>query len=169
MKKLIYKKPFKKYYLFISIILLLSIIIMLLTTKRFESFETFFANSNENSKYDFNADGRDDELQIINGQNKIDYKIKTQHEDYILSEYASNKTLFTLNHHYEPFVYISDISRDKIPEIILTGSKNNKSTSYLFYFCENKPKLIEIPSKNITGILDSKNRYKFTYKHNGCK
>ncbi len=157
MKKLSSKKLFPKHFLFISIIFLLFIIVLLLTTKRFQSFQTFFANFNQNSHYDFNADGNDDELQVINGQNKIDYTLKTLHKDYVLSDYASSKTIFTLNHHLEPFVYIGDISRDKIPELLLMGSKNNKNVSYLFYFFENTPKLMEIESKNITGILDSKN------------
>ncbi len=157
MKLLIIKKSILYKFIFVSFILLLFFIIFLLSKKNFESFQTFFSNTCDMSQYDFDGDGRHDELQIINGQNKIDFRIKCSNEDYHLSHYTDDKILFTSNYNLEPFLFINDISRDKIPEIILTGSKKNINTSYLFCFSDSKPLIMEIHQKNIVGILNSRN------------
>ena len=54
-------------------------------------------------------------------------------------------------------VFLHDISRDNIPEIIIQGSKNNKSISYVFHWNKKKFDLISSSTNNILGILDCKN------------
>lgn len=158
MKILIIKKKSAINIIFALFLIILSMIIFTLTSKKFETTQTIYPlDINENSKHDLTGDGKEDSLQIINGQNKIDYNIKSYNDDYFLSKKVPDKVLFTNNTHWKPTVYIHDLSRDKIPEIILQGSKNNKSISYLFHWNGEDFSLISSSEKNILGILDSKN------------
>lgn len=138
--------------------IILSTAIFSLTSKRFESIQTIYpSHITKNTEYDLNGDGKEDTIEIINGQNKIDYNIKSYNDDCYLSQKISDKLLFNTNTHWKPTVFIHDISRDKIPEIILQGSKNNKSISYLFHWDGKDFSLLSSSDKNISGILDSKN------------
>ena len=158
MKILIIKKKSAINIIFALFLIILSIVLFTLTSKKFETTQTIYPlDINENSKYDLTGDGKEDVIQIINGQNKIDYNIKSYTDDYFLSKKIPDKLLFTNNAHWKPTVYIHDLSRDKIPEIILQGSKNNKSISYLFHWNGEDFSLVSSTEKNILGILDSKN------------
>lgn len=158
MKILIIKKKSATYIIFTLFLIVLSTAIFTLTSKKFETTQTIYPlDINEHSKYDLTGDGKEDILQIINGQNKIDYNIKSSNTDYFLSKKVPDNLLFTNNVHWKPTVYLHDLSRDKIPEIILQGSKNNKSISYLFHWNGEGFSLILSTEKNILGILDSKN------------
>ena len=158
MKILIIKKKFAINIIFTLFLIILSIVIFTLTSKKFETTQTIYPlDINENSKYDLTGDGKEDTLQMINGQNKIDYNIKSYGDDYFLSKKVPDKLLFTTNNHWKPTVFIHDLSRDKIPEILLQGSKNNKSISYLFHWNGEDFSLVTSTEKNILGILDSKN------------
>lgn len=158
MKILIIKKKSAIYIIFALFLIVLSTVIFTLTSKKFETTQTIYPlDINEHSKYDLTGDGKEDVLQIINGQNKIDYNIKSSNNDYFLSKKVPDNLLFTNNAHWKPTVYLHDLSRDRIPEIILQGSKNNKSISYLFHWNGEVFSLILSTEKNILGILDSKN------------
>lgn len=158
MKILIIKKKSAIYIIFALFLIVLSTVIFTLTSKKFETTQTIYPlDINEHSKYDLTGDGKEDVLQIINGQNKIDYNIKSSNNDYFLSKKVPDNLLFTNNVHWKPTVYLHDLSRDRIPEIILQGSKNNKSISYLFHWNGEVFSLILSTEKNILGILDSKN------------
>lgn len=158
MKILIIKKKSAIYIIFALFLIVLSTVIFTLTSKKFETTQTIYPlDINEHSKYDLTGDGKEDVLQIINGQNKIDYNIKSSNNDYFLSKKVPDNILFTNNAHWKPTVYLHDLSRDRIPEIILQGSKNNKSISYLFHWNGEVFSLILSTEKNILGILDSKN------------
>lgn len=158
MKILIIKKKSAIYIIFALFLIVLSTVIFTLTSKKFETTQTIYPlDINEHSKYDLTGDGKEDVLQIINGQNKIDYNIKSSNNDYFLSKKVPDNILFTNNAHWKPTVYLHDLSRDRIPEIILQGSKNNKSISYLFHWNGEGFSLILSTEKNILGILDSKN------------
>ena len=158
MKILIIKKKFAINIIFTLFLIILSIVIFTLTSEKFETTQTIYPlDINENSKYDLTGDGKEDTLQMINGQNKIDYNIKSYGDDYFLSKKVPDKLLFTTNNHWKPTVFIHDLSRDKIPEILLQGSKNNKSISYLFHWNGEDFSLVTSTEKNILGILDSKN------------
>ncbi len=78
MKILIIKKKFAINIIFTLFLIILSIVIFTLTSEKFETTQTIYPlDINENSKYDLTGDGKEDTLQMINGQNKIDYNIKS--------------------------------------------------------------------------------------------
>ena len=127
-------------------------------SNKFKSLQTISPiNISQNKQFDLTGDGKKDTLQILNSQNKIDFSINCSDDDYYLSNQIDDKILFTTNNHWEPKVFLNDISRDSIPEIIIQGSKNNKSVSYLFHWNKKKFDLIFSNNNNIFGILDCKN------------
>ncbi|MBE6071137.1 MAG: hypothetical protein E7208_04160 [Clostridium butyricum] len=158
MKILVINKKFIVNIIFVLFMIILSTAIFELTSKVFESTQTIHPlNIIENTEYDLTGDGKEDTIKIVNGQNKIDYNIKAHDDDYYLSKKLPDKLLFNTNTHWKPTVFIHDISRDKIPEIILHGSKNNKSICYIFHWEDKDFSLVSSTDKNIFGILDSQN------------
>ncbi|WP_297424302.1 hypothetical protein [Clostridium sp.] len=127
-------------------------------SNNFETLQTISpVNISQDTYCDLTGDGTKDTLELSNSQNKVDFNIKCSTDNYYLSEELKDKTLFTNNTHWEPKVYLHDISRDNIPEIILIGSKNNKPISYVFHWDKNKFDLVSSNENNIFGILDCKN------------
>ncbi|EKQ53153.1 MULTISPECIES: hypothetical protein [unclassified Clostridium] len=127
-------------------------------SNNFETLQTISpVNISQDTYCDLTGDGIKDTLELSNSQNKVDFNIKCSTDNYYLSEQLKDKTLFTNNTHWEPKVYLHDISRDNVPEIILIGSKNNKPISYVFHWDKNKFDLVSSSENNIFGILDCKN------------
>lgn len=158
MKILIIKKKLLiKSILFIFISLIIIMTILLLCNK-FNTQETLFPlNSSKNYSYDLNGDGSKDNIQLVEGQNKIDVCIKCANEEYYLSKKLSDKILFTSSNHLKPKIFVHDLSRNSIPEIILMGLKDSKTAAYIFQWNKNEFVPIYNDSKNIFGILNCKN------------
>jgi len=114
-------------------------------------------NIPDDKQFDLTGDGQKDTLQLINSQNKIDFNINYSNDNCYLSNLIDDKVLFTANNHWIPKLFLHDISRDNIPEIIIQGSKNNKCISYVFHWNNKKFDLISSNTNNIFGILDCKN------------
>ena len=158
MKILILKKKFLVNIIFSIGLLFLITTLAYFFSNKFKSLQTISPiNISQNKQFDLTGDGKKDTLQILNSQNKIDFSINCSDDDYYLSNQIDDKILFTTNNHLEPKVFLNDISRDSIPEIIIQGSKNNKSVSYLFHWNKKKFDLIFSNNNNIFGILDCKN------------
>ena len=158
MKILILKKKFLVNIIFSIGLLFLITTLAYFFSNKFKSLQTISPiNISQNKQFDLTGDGKKDTLQILNSQNKIDFSINCSDDDYYLSNQIDDKILFTTNNHWEPKVFLNDISRDSIPEIIIQGSKNNKSVSYLFHWNKKKFDLISSSTNNILGILDCKN------------
>jgi len=158
MKILILKKKFLVNIIFSIGLLFLITTLAYFFSNKFKSLQTISPiNISQNKQFDLTGDGKKDTLQILNSQNKIDFSINCSDDDYYLSNQIDDKILFTTNNHWEPKVFLNDISRDSIPEIIIQGSKNNKSVSYLFHWNKKKFDLIFSNNNNILGILDCKN------------
>ena len=159
MKILIIKKK-----LLVNIILSIGLLFSIATliyfsSSKLKSIQTISPiNISQNKQFDLTGDGKKDTLQILNSQNKIDFIINYSDYNYYLSNQIDDKLLFTPNSHFEPKVFLNDISRDNIPEIIIQGSKNNKCVSYVFHWNKKNFDLIfSNNSNNIFGILDCKN------------
>ena len=114
-------------------------------------------NLSKDLDYDLTGDGYKDSFKLISNENKIDFHVKTSSSEFYFSKEINDKILFTKNIHWEPKIFIHDLSRNNIPEIILIGSKNNKSIYYIFGWNNNKFNLISSGDSNILGILDCKN------------
>lgn len=114
-------------------------------------------NINQTTQVDLTGDGKKENLQLLNSENKIDFNIISPNNNFYLSDLINDKILFTSNNHWEPKVFLNDISRDNIPELIIQGSKNDKSISYVFHWNKKNFDLLYSNTNNILGILDSKN------------
>lgn len=141
----------------ISLFFLITTLIYL-TSNKFKSTQTISPiNISQDTQLDVTGDGREDTLQLLNSQNQVDFKINNSNDNYYLSSKIDDNILFTNNNHLEPKVFLRDISRDNIPEIIIQGSKNDKYISYVFHWNKKNFDLISSSTDNIFGILDSKN------------
>lgn len=114
-------------------------------------------NLNQDIQADLNGDGKKEILQQINSQNKVDFSIISPTDNFYLSNAIDDKILFTNNNHWQPKIFLNDISRDNIPELIIQGSKGNKATSYVFHWDKKNYSLTYSSNNNILGVLDSKN------------
>lgn len=158
MKIIILNKKFIVNILFsMGIFFFLSTVIYFISNK-FKYTQTISpVNVSQDTKFDLTGDGSEDSLQLLNSQNQIDFKITSSNDNYYLSKQISDNILFTTNNHWEPKIFLRDISRDNIPEIIMQGPKNDKCISYVFHWNKKDFGLISLSSNNIFGILDSKN------------
>ena len=154
---IINKKKLMNMLFYIGLLILLSMLIYFVCNN-FKSKQTLSPiNTFQDVQQDLTGDGKKDTLQLLNFQNKIDFNIIHSNDNYCLSDAIDDKILFSNNNHWAPNVFLHDISRDNSPEIIIQGSKNNKSTSYIFHWNKKKFDLISSSTNNILGILDCKN------------
>ena len=89
-------------------------------------------NPSKDSDYDLTGDGLPDNFQLTSNENKIDFNVKTSSSEFYFSKEINDKILFTKSIHWDPKIFIHDLSRNNVPEIILIGSKNNKSILYIW-------------------------------------
>ena len=158
MKILLIKKKFIINIIFIISLIIIGSITFYFQSSKVKSLQTVYpVNFSKDTEYDLTGDGFKDSFQLTSNENKIDFNIKTSSSEFYLSKEIDDKILFSKNLHWTPKTYIHDLSRNNIPEIILIGSKNNKSTYYIFGWNNNKFNLITSGNNNILGILDCKN------------
>ncbi|MDR3596391.1 hypothetical protein [Clostridium sp.] len=159
MKILIIKKKLLiNLLLYLIVAITLSAVIIYFTSIKYKSIQTISpVNISQTPPIDLTGDGQKDSLQLSNAENKIDLNITCSNDSFSLSNQIKDKTLFNTNTHWEPKIYLHDISRDNIPEIILQGSKNNKSACYVFHWNKKNFALVYSSNNNIFGILDCKN------------
>lgn len=158
MKIIILNKKFIVNILFsIGVLFFLSTVIYF-TSAKFKYTQTISPiNVSQDTQFDLTGDGNEDTLQLLNSQNKIDFKISSSNDNYYLSSQINDNILFTTNNHWEPKIFLHDISRDSIPEIIIQGPKDDKSISYVFHWNKKNFDLVSSSTNNILGILDCKN------------
>lgn len=155
---LIIRKNFLIHLFFIIIVITLYISITYFISIRTRTVQTISPiNTSQASLIDLTGDGQKDYLQFINSQNKINLNINCSSNNFSLSDQIQDKVLLSTNSHWEPKLYLYDISRDNIPEIILQGPKDNKSACYVFHWNKKNFALVYSGNNNIFGILDCKN------------
>ncbi|OOM76752.1 hypothetical protein [Clostridium sp. BL-8] len=158
MKIPILRKNFLASTLFNITLVILTITIIYFTLNKLKTMQTISPiNISHNIQCDLTGDGVEDTLETLNSQNKIDFSINCSNNTYYLSNSVPDKILFTTNNTLEPKVFLNDISRDNVPEIILMGYKNNKYISYVFHWNKKNFDLVYSSENNILGILDCKN------------
>lgn len=158
MKILILKKKFLlniAYFIGLFVLIIITFFYIYNKPKTIQTISPL--NTSHDTECDLTGDGTKDTLQLINSQNKIDFSITCSDNEYYLSSAAPDRILFTTNNSCEPKVFLHDISRDNIPEIILLGSKNNKPVCYVFHWNKKNFNLTYYNENNIFGILDCKN------------
>lgn len=145
---------------FCSTIFILSIFIYICylflkeDTSAFLISDNFFQNE---IKDDFNGDGIIDSIITEKNQSNYTINIKCIHDTYTLKSKNHDKNLLDLSPSQNIQIRSIDLSRDGIPEIIISGKKNNVSSTYIFTWINDNFEEIFFSNKNIIGILDSNN------------
>lgn len=147
----------KKNTMVATILGILSIFFLFLCINNAKNTSVFFNLSKPTHiyYYDFDGDGQKDALTISEINNYYEIKIETSNKDYILN--CSNINFLTICPYYDLKVNILDLSRDNIPEIILSNYYNNSCEYCIFKWNGSNFDNIFCCNDNILGIMDSNN------------
>ena len=158
-KFIVVKKNDLFLYLLISILLL--VLLYSSISYSFQRYTTLSTSSNafkENiNKYDLDGDGNVDDIEFSTNSKGYLINIKTHTGNFLLesSDYVEN--FIDICDSFNIKLQFSDLSRDGIPEIIISGMKDNCLTSYIFYWDGLQFSELLSTTSNITGVLNSNN------------
>lgn len=164
----------KKHIIYFFVILILIIILILALVSHKKSVETFgSAVENKTIKTDLTGDGKDDLLYINNKNGKYYINVSTNEKIIPFEPQKSLNTLGT-NYTYWPMrVTLMDITKDKVPEIFIQSSENDKPIQHVFKWNNNKFDDILCSQNNLIGFSNySKKEPVFisgTYSDNNIK
>ncbi|MDO5779269.1 MAG: hypothetical protein Q4Q02_01975 [Clostridium sp.] len=148
----------KKTILITLIIIFFLISIITIINTYLQNTETLSNNLLENiPEYDFDCDGENDELTIISTNSTYSIKIKNSTGEILLKSNEFDYSLLDITSSCSINISYIDLNRNKIPELIISGFKNNKPTFYIFQWLDNTFKEILFSQNNILGILDYNN------------
>lgn len=106
---------------------------------------------------DLTGDGTKDVLKVITKDNDIDIEITSNNRIFNLSDLCNDNILLSNIKTWSPKIFIRNLSRKKVPEIIVQGLKNQSCIQYIFSWNNGSFKMLFSSNKNIFGILDSNN------------
>ena len=110
-----------------------------------------------NKEYDFDSDGENDQLTIISTNSTYSIKIKNSIGEILLKSNEFDYSLLDITSSCNINISYIDLNRNKIPELIISGFKNNKPTFYIFQWKDNTFQEVLFSQNNILGILDYNN------------
>lgn len=146
---------------FIAFIIIIFIICVSITTiinTYSKNTETLSNKSLENNKeYDFDSDGENDQLTIISTNSTYSIKIKNSIGEILLKSNEFDYSLIDITSSCNINISYIDLDRNKVPELIISGFKNNKPTFYIFQWKDNTFQEVLFSQNNILGILDYNN------------
>ena len=143
---------------FIIIFFLINISIITIFLVALQNSETLSNKILEsNQEYDFDCDGENDELTILSTNSTYSIKIKNSTGEILLKSNKFDYSLLDIDPSCRINISYIDLNRNKIPELIISGFKNNKPTFYIFQWMDNTFKEILFSQNNILGILDYNN------------
>lgn len=123
-----------------------------------KTISSFISSSiHNNTEKDFDGDGSIDSLIIDKKNNHYIVKIKTSKNEYTLKNDVLGDALIDLYDSVAIKINTIDLSRDGLPEIILSGYKNASPITYIFKWLNDDFKEVFSTQKNICGVLDSSN------------
>ena len=138
------------------LIILVSIICFRIATYKHKHIETFNPiDLNTETIIDLTGDGSKDKLKIISTNSSLDVEITSNNKTYNLSSLCKEHTLLSNCSYWPAKVYIKNLSKNKIPQIIVQGVKNSSPIQYVFSWDNDKFSLLFSSDKNILGVLDS--------------
>ena len=118
---------------FIIIFFIICSIIITIINTYSPNIETLYSKSFENNKeYDFDLDGESDQLTIISTNSTYSIKIKNSIGEILLKSNEFDYSLLDIDSSCNINISYIDLDRNKIPELIISGFKNNKPTFYIF-------------------------------------
>ncbi|MBE6042932.1 MULTISPECIES: FG-GAP repeat domain-containing protein [Clostridium] len=155
--KVLFLKRKQIYYFLLIVIVLIFFGFSILSDNR-TSYTTFSIGSIDKVyKSDLTGDGKQDVLYITLNKDKYCLQVNTEKDSFYLEP---SKNLASVGNYcpYWPMrVNILDISRDKIPEIFIQSSKENRPIQHVFLYEKNRFKDIFCSYNNILGFIDCTN------------
>lgn len=154
---IIKKHQIFKYCSIIFIFFIFFYILYLFTSEDTATFLQKDALFQNQLKADFNGDGVLDEVLIKESESNYTINVKSLGKTYTLKTKDFNENFLELSPSKVIQINTIDLSRDNLLEIIISGFKNNSSSTYIFKWINDDFEEIFRTNKNIFGILDSKN------------
>ncbi|WP_415875486.1 FG-GAP repeat domain-containing protein [Clostridium sp.] len=155
--RVLFLKRKQIYYFLLIVVVLIFFGFSILSNNR-ASYATFSVGSVDKTyKSDLTGDGKQDVLYITLNKNKYYLQVNTEKDSFYLEP---SKNLASVGNYYPYWpmrVNILDISRDKIPEIFIQSSKENKPIQHVFLYEKNRFKDIFCSYNNILGFMDCTN------------
>lgn len=148
----------KKRYIYFTLLgIALLILIIILFTCTHSTSTLSIAENNISKKTDLTGDGKDDILSIKTNKDKYSIQVNANGEVFSLTPDKSFNTLGSYSTYWPIRTTILDITRDKIPEVILQDSNNNLSLQHIFMWTGSDFKDIFCSTNNVIGFIDSQN------------
>lgn len=150
----------KRKHIYIAAILVILIILfsVFLSLRRATTTPTFsLITDSKIIKADLTGDGKEDVLYIRNENNKYNLEINAKDQSLFLEPDKKLATLGSYSGYWPMRVKLSDLTRDKIPEILVQASEKDLPVMHIFNYSGGKFNDIFSSSNNVMGILDSKN------------
>ncbi|MFL0194528.1 FG-GAP repeat domain-containing protein [Clostridium sp. WILCCON 0269] len=142
-------------YLLLLILLIVVLSIIFITSKTSSTFNTI--SNNKNIKADFNGDGKEDILSVTRVDDNYLMEATIDNKTFSLKTDKNSPLIETYSPYWPLRVTLMDISRNKVPEIFIQGSKNNKPLQRVFIFHDSNFDNILSSSNNILGFIDCVN------------
>lgn len=106
---------------------------------------------------DLNGDGKEDVIYIVSKDNKYYLEALIDNQTYFFNEKRPLNTLGEYYDHSPISIHFADLSRNKLPEIIIQAKESDTSIQHIFTFYNNEFKDIFCSTNNILGVIDSNN------------
>ena len=146
---------------FITLIIAISIIctsIHIVINTYSKHTQTFSNKTFEATKeYDFDCDGENDQLIVISTNSTYSIKLKNSLGEILLKSKEFDYSLLDITSSCNINISYLDLNRNKVPELIISGFKNNKPTFYIFQWVDTMFQEVIFSQNNILGILDYNN------------
>lgn len=143
-------------FLFIIIFIVIGNIFFNTYIKRLKPFYVYSYIENKDG-FDFDCDGKNDELTIISTNTSYSIKIKNSLGEFLLKSKEYDYSLLDTYPSCDISISYVYLTRNKTPQILINGIKNNKSTFYIFQWINNTFEEVIFSKDNILGILDYSN------------
>jgi hypothetical protein len=148
----------KRKHIYITIIFIIIVILFLVFLSLKRTSETFSViTDNKIIKGDLTGDGQEDILYIKTDNNKYSLQVNTKDQSLFLEPDKKLNTLGTYSQYWPMRVKLSDLTRDKVPEIFVQASQKDSPIMHIFTYNSGKFNDIFSSSNNILGLLDSHN------------
>lgn len=119
---------------------------------------TFLSTSKSEEIYiDLNGDGKKDVLYISSSNDQYTISSNINGTNYQFNPKSPISTLGKPNEYWPATIKFIDLSRDKIPEIIIQSSENSVAIFHIFKWTGSEFKDIYCSTNEIFGIIDSNN------------
>lgn len=148
----------KKKYIYVALLLIITIILLFLFihTSKNNTISTFkVLDNNKVIRTDLTGDGNDDIIYIKSENKKYYIQVNTSKNNSLFL--TPNKHLNTMGIHYSYWplrLTLLDVTRDKIPELFIQSSKEDKPIQHVFLWNNNKFNNIIFNNNNILGFLN---------------